>query len=235
MSFTQMHERLRLEMLRRIKRGSLSVSLLARQTGFGQSHLSNFLHCRRQLSLAAMDRILSAQQLVAADLLPTVRRTSHGDTSPLETARVPIVSHQTALFEPFVRPSSVQSLLHLPDGLLGAARARTTVARRAWQRFVAIRISAGDAEPMEPILKPDAMLVIDRHYNSLAQYRPQVPTLYAVRNGPRLALRFVDFLANRLVLRPNNAAFSAELLETEPGESPNELITGRVAVILNAL
>lgn len=235
MSFTQMHERLRLEMLRRIKRGSLSVSLLARQTGFGQSHLSNFLRSRRQLSLAAMDRILSAQQLAASDLLPTARRANLRDSSSVESGPVPIVSHQTALFEPFVRPGSVQSLLHLPEGFLGAARARTTVARRAWQRFVAIRISAQDSEPMAPILKPDAMLVIDRHYNSLAQYRPQAPTLYAVRNGPQLALRFVDFLANRLVLRPNNAAFSAELLETAPGETPNELITGRVAVILNEL
>jgi len=42
MNFTQMHERLRLELLRRIQRGTLSVSLLARQTGFGQAHLSNF-------------------------------------------------------------------------------------------------------------------------------------------------------------------------------------------------
>ena len=70
MNFTQMHERLRLELLRRIQRGTLSVSLLARQTGFGQSHLSNFLHNRRQLSLEAMDRILAAQHLAAADLLP---------------------------------------------------------------------------------------------------------------------------------------------------------------------
>ena len=74
MNFTQMHERLRLEMLRSIQRGTLSVSLLARQTGFGQSHLSNFLHSRRQLSLEAMDRILAAQQMTAADLLPACRR-----------------------------------------------------------------------------------------------------------------------------------------------------------------
>ena len=66
MNFTQMHERLRLELLRRIQRGTLSVSLLARQTGFGQPHLSNFLHSRRQLSLEGMDRLLAAQHLAAA-------------------------------------------------------------------------------------------------------------------------------------------------------------------------
>ena len=76
MNFTQMHERLRLELLRRIQRGTLSVSLLARQTGFGQAHLSNFLHSRRQLSLEAMDRILAAQRLTVADLLPAVHQAS---------------------------------------------------------------------------------------------------------------------------------------------------------------
>ena len=65
MNFRQMHERLRQELLRRIERGSVSVSLLARQTGLGQSHLSNFLHSRRQLSLDAMDRVLAAQRLAA--------------------------------------------------------------------------------------------------------------------------------------------------------------------------
>src|SRR6202142_1568474 len=71
MNFTQMHERLRLELLRRIQRGTVSVSLLGRQSGFGQSHLSNFLHGRRQLSLDALDRILAAQHLAVADLLPS--------------------------------------------------------------------------------------------------------------------------------------------------------------------
>jgi hypothetical protein len=35
MTFSQMNERLRVELLRRIQRGTLSVSLLSRQTGFG--------------------------------------------------------------------------------------------------------------------------------------------------------------------------------------------------------
>jgi hypothetical protein len=64
MNFTQMHERLRLELLRRIERGTLRVSLLARQTGFGQPHLSNFLRKRRKLSLEAIDTILSSTSAV---------------------------------------------------------------------------------------------------------------------------------------------------------------------------
>src|ERR1019366_10189086 len=100
MNFTQMHERLRLELLRRIQRGTLSVSLLARQTGFGQSHLSNFLHNRRQLSLEAMDSILTAQHMAAGDLLPA---TYQHEALPAdgESSAVPVVSHAAALFEPY--------------------------------------------------------------------------------------------------------------------------------------
>src|ERR1700689_4350661 len=99
-----MHERLRLELLRRIQRGTLSVSLLARQTGFGQAHPSNFLHSRRQLSLEAMDRILATQPLDASDLI-AVLLPGVDSLSVEEGGAVPIVSHATALFEPYIRPS----------------------------------------------------------------------------------------------------------------------------------
>ena len=232
MNFTQMHERLRMELLRRIRRGTLSVSLLARQTGYGQSHLSNFLHNRRQLSLEAMDRILVAQQLAAADLLPSHR---HSDDPPVESAlsTVPVVSHSVALFEPNIRPAAVQSRLHLPAHALDSVRARASAGRRAWQRFVAVRIPPSDSPPMHPLVLPDALAVIDRHYNSLAPYRQDRPNLYAVRRHAHLAVRYVDFLAQRLVLRPHNVTFPVELLELEPDGSPNDLITGRIVLILN--
>jgi len=232
MNFTQMHERLRMELLRRIQRGTVSVSLLARQTGFGQSHLSNFLHNRRQLSLEAMDRILTAQHMTAVDLLPAPLL---NEAVPAEEGggAVPVVSHTAALFEPFIRPSAALSLLHLPAGLLQSIRTRVSNPRRAWQRFVAVRISAADALPMEPLILPDALALIDRHYNSLIPYRPNRANLYAVRQGSRLALRYVDFVANRLVLRPHNIAYPVDLLEVEHGEPPSELIAGRIALILN--
>ncbi len=232
MNFTQMHERLRLELLRRIQRGTVSVSLLARQTGFGQSHLSNFLHNRRQLSLEAMDRILAAQHMTAGDLLPA---TYHQEALPAdgESSSVPVVSHAAALFEPYIRPSTTQSMLHLPAGLLQSIRARVSNPRRAWQRFVAVRIPAADALPMEPLVLPEALTLIDRHYTSLMPYRPNRPNLYAVRYGSHLMLRYVDFVANRLVLRPHNIAFPVDLLEVDSGEAPSELIAGRIALILN--
>ena len=91
-----MQEQLRVELLRRIQRGSLSISLLSRQTGFGPSHLSNFLHKRRQLSLAAMDRMLAAQHLVAADLVPARQRFREGSEDESSSA-VPLISNSVSI------------------------------------------------------------------------------------------------------------------------------------------
>ncbi|HXR40637.1 MAG TPA: hypothetical protein VN776_16155 [Terracidiphilus sp.] len=227
-----MHERLRLELLRRIQRGTLSVSLLARQTGFGQPHLSNFLHNRRQLSLEAIDRVLAAQHLTAADLLPVLHQPG---SMPMEEAEssVPVVSHHAALFEPYIRPSVTQSMLRLPPGLLETIRARVSNTRRAWQRFVAVRVPASDALPMEPLVLPEAIALLDRHYTALMPYRPNRPNLYAVRNASHLTLRYVDFVANRLVLRPHNIAFPVDLVEIDPGAPLGDLIAGRVALVIN--
>jgi hypothetical protein len=234
MNFTQMHERLRLEVLRRVQRGTVSVSLLARQTGFGQPHLSNFLHRRRLLSLEAMDQVLQALHLTVADLLPA-------DSQPGlvfgngEDSSVPIVSHTTALFEPFVRIAAVQSILHLPDKLLHSIHAPETKTRQTWQRFVAIRIRTADAVAMEPLVMPEAIALIDRHYTSLKPYRPNRPNLYAVRNGAHLTLRFVEFIGEGLVLRPYNLACPLDLLEIDADGSPRDRIAGRVALVLNEL
>jgi hypothetical protein len=142
MNITQMHERLRTELLRRIQRGSLSVSLLARQSGFAQAHVSNFLHGRRKLSLDAMDRVLHAQHLAASDLLFPAHVSTNVD-SGLQRDSIPIVSHAVALFEPVIRPAAIQSMLYLPAEALRSIRSRTSHSRHAWQRFVAVRIPLG--------------------------------------------------------------------------------------------
>jgi hypothetical protein len=232
MNFSQVHERLRQEMLRRVQRGTLSVSLLARQTGFGQPHVSNFLRGRRRLSLAAMDRILAAQRLAAGDLLPVL---AHREAAPEEDGAVPLVTHAGALFERIIRPSAVQSTLHFPAALLASMRPRAPAARRAWQRFVAVRVDAADAPAMEPVVQPEAIALLDRHYNALTPYRPNRPNLYAVRHGAHLKLRYAEFAADRLVLRPHNLAFPVELIEPGEWESPGEMLAGRVALLLNEL
>lgn len=234
MNFSQMHDRLRMELLRRIQRGTLSVSLLSRQTGFGQSHVSNFLHSRGSLSLAALDRVLAAQNMTVDDL---IQLHTH-DAAVIDTRGpdiVPLVSHTTALFEPVVRPSAAQMMLQLPPGTLRSLRTKTIAARRPWERFVAIRIDHADALPMEPLIYPNAIAIIDRHYTALASYRATRPNLLAVRDGGKLTLRYVEFASMRLVLRPLNVAFPVDLIEIGPEDSPGEFIAGRVAYIMKEL
>lgn len=230
MNFSEMHDRLRLQILRRIQRGTASVSLLSRQTGIGQSHLSNFLNCKRQLSLQAADRVMSAQRITAADLLSS---SEHARSVAEESALVPIVSHAAALFEPNIRSSPDRELIHVPERLLRLARAQPTVRQKSWQRFVAIRVAPDDSQAMSPVLLPDAVVLLDRHYNSLAPYQPGRPTLYAVRYHSHLRLRYAEFELHRLVLRPHSVATPLEMIEVDPEQSPREFLAARVVFVLN--
>jgi hypothetical protein len=88
---------------------------------------------------------------------------------------------------------------------------------------------------MDPVLSPGAIAVLDRHYNSLAPYRAHQPTLYAVRCGAALLLRFVDFDEGRLILRPYARNFSVQLLPLGAHESPADYIVGRVCLVFSEL
>ncbi len=234
MNFTQLQERVRLEVLRRIERGTLSVSLLARQAGLGQPHVSNFLRGRRGLSLAALDRILAAQRIVLEDLLPSRRVGLEGllDGQTGEVVRVPLVSASAAMFEPYVmRASTVQMMVPLPADLLLGLRVRGTPGRKQWDRFVAVRLSAEDAPAMEPLLGAGAMLVLDRHSNVL-RGETQEATIFAVRAGERLRVRFADYQAGRVIMRPMGLGFAVEVIEPGNGETANDLVVGRVVVVV---
>lgn len=227
MNFSQLHERLRIEIVRRIDRGQLTGSLLARQTGLRASHLSNFMRSRRKLSLAALDRVLAAQSLSIDDLLP--ERTPSPD--PINTAdlsSVPLVSHPTALHSPVVNRRNILEIVHLPAGMLDQLRPRRTQAKRNWQRFLAVRVTAAQARPMEPILRAGAIVILDRHYNSLAPNEPPRPNVYAVNIADTLGFRYVGYEANRLVLRPHALDYPVELLRLSAEDLPSATIVGRV-------
>lgn len=125
MNVAQIHERLRLEIARRIDRGLLTGTVLARQTGLQSSHISNFLHRKRKLSLAAIDRILAAQILSVEDLLPA--RHARAGEAPLGSSEdtidsVPLVSQAIAANSPSVSAASSVEMIQLPAGILDQLR-----------------------------------------------------------------------------------------------------------------
>lgn len=234
MKFLELHERLRLETWRRIDKGVLSSSLLARQTGLAQAHISNFLHLRRRLSLSALDRVLHAQALSVEDL------SAHSGGSRGEVERklmdaVPIVSQTAAMASPVIPHRALADSLQLPSGWLAGFPARRAVSRRTWDRFVAVRVAALQALPMDPVLRVGSLAVIDRHYNSLAQCKPPQPNLYAVRYGAHMLFRHVVFESSRLVLRPRVLDHPLDVIELAPGESPSDLLVGRICLCVSEL
>ena len=235
MDFAQIEDRVRLELLRRIERGTLSVSLLARQTGLGQPHVSNFLRLRRQLSHRALDKILAAQRLDLADVMPARREGFESllGAPSTEIARIPLVSQSAAMFEPHIRPGGVQRLIPFAGLTVGGFLARCGSARRQWERFVAVRISAEEAQPMEPEVRGRAIVLLDRHYTSLKFYREAERNLYGIRAGAGMVVRYVEFAANRLILRPRRLEFGLESIEVEGEETASSLVVGRVVVVVN--
>jgi transcriptional regulator with XRE-family HTH domain len=232
MNFSQLHDRVREELLRRIERGTLSVSLLARQTGLGQPHLSNFLRKRRQLSLDALDKVLRAQSLTVADLLPAER----GELTRqqmAEVGQVPLVSHATALAEPYLRLTGIQRMVPLPAEATRDLRPRCPSTRRQWERFVAIRLAPEDSRGMEPMLLPGAVVVLDRHYTSFRAYREGIANLYAVAIGAKLLIRQAEFFPGRVVARPLQLDAPFEVIAVDGPERANDYLVGRVVLILN--
>lgn len=234
MKFATLHENLRLEILRRIERGLLSGTTLARATGFQQAHISNFLNQKRSLSLEGLDRVLSAQNLSVLDLLPAdaIRKSSSRRPAASLTQSIPVVSHTVAASSARIQSAEIIDTIEVPDAILHFSRERAVPGRAFWQRFVAIRVDGLQAAAMEPLLREDCMVVIDRHYNSLALYRTPAPTIYAVHTSDTLHLCFLEFNANTLVLRPRNHHIPARLIELSPNEKPGDRILGRVCYAL---
>ncbi|MGO8719332.1 MAG: helix-turn-helix domain-containing protein [Acidobacteriaceae bacterium] len=235
MKFDTLHENLRLEILRRIDRGLLTGSTLARATDFQQAHISNFLNRKRSLSLEGLDRVLTAQNLSIMDLLPADAFPSvpiHGRNSSL-TQTVAVVTHTAAASSTRIQPPEIIDTIEVPDAIIQSSRANPISGKELWQRFVAVRVDGMQAAAMEPILRQHFIVVIDRHYNSLAPYRSQPPTVYAVRGSDALHLCFLEFEADRLILRPRNQQIPVLLIALAANEQPADRIVGRVCYVLS--
>ena len=236
MTFDDLHESLRLELLRRIDESTLTGAEIARQAGFRQAHISNFLNRKRALSLSGLDRVLSSQNLTVDQIMPVDLRASSAPAaceSSLKT--IPVVSSSTAMEDAVVRAGSVIETIHVSASRLQDCLPRPSPKVAGWERFVAVRADAQQAAAMEPMIAAGATLVLDRHYNSLAPYRVHQRTLYAVRNGAGLVLRFLDFDEDRLILRPLSLEFPVQLLAPAAHETPSDYIVGRVCLVISEL
>jgi hypothetical protein len=125
--------------------------------------------------------------------------------------------------------------VQLPSGWLGGFPVRRAVGRRSWERFVGVRISLAQALPMDPVLRIGSIVILDRHYNSLVNWKPPTPNLYGVRTGTQMVFQHVVFESNRLVLRPRALEYPIDVIELAPGDSPSDLLVGRVCLCISEI
>jgi len=210
---------------------------------FNQAHISNFLNGRRALSLSGLDRVLAAQGLSVERMMPldlSVASESESESDrDAETEAVPVVSAATAVDDAVVRPEAVIETVQVAASALRGNRWWAPEKYAQWQRYVAVRADAQQAAAMDPLIVPGAVVVIDRHYHSLAPYSAHRRTLYAVRTGGGagggLLLRYVEFDGGSLILRPLAQEVPVQVITPGAKETPADYIVGRVCVVVSEL
>jgi hypothetical protein len=100
--------------------------------------------------------------------------------------------------------------------------------RNDWERFVAVKVEAGEGMSMYPRLLPGATVLIDRHYNSLQPYRKGELNMYAVKMNNTCIVRYVELAGTNVVLRPHNQTYAVEVVPLGDGGSFSDYLVGRV-------
>jgi hypothetical protein len=231
MKFKALQENLRKILVQRIESGELTGLRLARQTGFKQAHISNFLNRKRGLSLEGMDKVLSVQHLSVLDLLDPAevnRRASILPPTSDEYENVLLTSPSVAATRPLITADEVLAMLKFKKTFLRALKPEVNGNRSSWHRFVLIRLAPPDALAMSPRLNPGATLLIDRHYTSLKPYRKGDFNMYAVLKNDTCAVRYVETVGNELLLRPHSRSAPIESIPIGEGKSPADYLVGRI-------
>jgi len=234
MKFKVLQENLRNILWDRIETGELTGLRLARQTGFRQAHISNFLNKKRGLSLEGMDKVLAVQHLSVLDLLDPAevnRRASIVPPSGDEFEHVLVTEPATAATQPLITAMHVKEILKFRKSFLRRLRASPVGGRSAWQRFVVIMLDAREAAYMHPRFDAGATLLLDRHYNSLTPYRKAERNVYAVLKNGTCAIRYVEVAGNQLVLRPHSQSSPVEVIPIEDGKTRADYLVGRVCYV----
>ncbi len=223
MNFSQLHERLRVEVLRRIERQVITASHLARRAGLSQPLISNFLRSQRRLGPDNFDRVLAALDLsverLGADAPPSAA--AAGGPS------IPLVTQHVAIFEDRIHPTSVLDRVALPESIL--ARPPRPARRATRERFVAVAVTPAQAAPMDPVLLPGSVLVLDRHAGLPTP--SDVRGVYAVVRLGQLRFAYLSLERSLFVLRAHAPMFPVELVPVPPNMAASELVIGRVVVV----
>lgn len=234
MKFRALQENLRKALRERIAEGDLTGLGLARETGFKQAHISNFLNRKRGLSVEGMDKVLSVQRLSVLDLLDPGeinKRASIAPPSQDAFDNILLVDGAVAARQPQIMSAAVKDILKFKKTFLRKLRPEMEGDREGWERFVLIRADGREGMSMYPRLLPGATILIDRHYNSLKPYRKGESNMYAVVRHGDCTVKYVEVAGIHMVLRPHNHAYPVEVMAMEPGKKVHDYLIGRVCYV----
>lgn len=231
MRFRILQETLRNVLWERIDSGELTGCRLAKQTGFKQAHISNFLNRKRGLSLEGMDKLLNSQHLSVLDLLDPAevnKRISSVASSDDEFDIVPLVDIHVAAHEPQITAAHIRETLKFRKSFLKRLRQDVTLERSVWERFLVIKADVDRALSMHPRIPPGATLLLDRHYNSLTPYRKAVNNIYVVRKNSSYAISYLESDGCHLIIRPHNLEYPTNIVRIRRGQRFSNYIVGRI-------
>lgn len=233
MDFVGLQDNLRQLLLRRIRAGQLSGLQLAREARLQQPHISNFLNSKRGLSLGALDRVLAAQHLSVLDLLDAGEINHYAAILPPgkdEFENVILVDADSGAFQPHFSRHHVLDMLKVRKSALHRLRPAMDGDRSGWQRFVFVQASAREGMSMYPRLLPGALVLLDRHYNSLASYHRNERNMYAVMHSGHCFLRYAEQDGSYLMLQVENRSYSTLPIPLG-GKRPSDYIAGRICSV----
>ena len=233
MDFSGLQDNLRQLLRQRIRDGQLSGLQLARQAGFQQPHISNFMHCKRGLSLDALDRVLGVLHISIFDLLDEKELNTRARILPPprdDFENIVLVDADLNAFLPRFTRDQVKETFKVSKSFLRQLRPAMESDRSRWQRFIFLQAGAREAMAMYPRLLPGAFVLLDRHYNSLLPYRRSERNMYAVMHAGRCYLRYAEQQALCLMLQTENRNYPAHPVSLA-GKSPPDFIVGRICSV----
>ncbi len=176
-----------------------------------------------------MDRVMQVLGLDVSDLMPELtRRAPLVVESERLFAAVPVVGPAGLLQSDF-GTAEVLEYLRFKKSFLRRLRPEMASQREHWQRFVLLRADRDAGEAMRPRLAAGAMMLVDRHYNSLHSYRKREPNLYVVQSGSQWRVRYLELQGSQLALRPENQSSALGMVEVAKGKTFADYVVGRVA------
>ena len=232
--FKALQENLRKALRARIEQGEITGMGLAEKAGFRQAHISNFLNRKRGLSVDGMDRVLGVEHLSVLDLLDLDEVNQRASIPPggeKEFESVCLVPPAVAARELAIVRMDVEEVHKYRHDFLRKLRPEIEGKREAWDRFVVLQVDAREGMSMFPRLLPGAMVLVDRHYNSLKPYRRSESNMYAVFRNGGCTLKYVEVSGKNLVLRPHNPAYPIEVMPMPTGKSASDYLIGRICYV----